>query len=200
MLAIRMQRTGRKGHAMFRVIVQDSHRTPTSGNVVAALGNYDPHTKAAVLDKEKTSFYLEHGAQPSERMALLLRREGIKLPNWVIIRDNKKAKPRHEKKQPEAKPKEAPKAEAASETELNVEPNQETAVSEESVKEETTPEAPVDSPTEDTPAADTTETEATAAPAEETAVENAEPAVPESPAEATPSEEAPEKSAPADKA
>ena len=35
MLAIRMQRTGRKGHAQFRVIVQESRRTPTSGNVVA---------------------------------------------------------------------------------------------------------------------------------------------------------------------
>jgi hypothetical protein len=35
MLAIRMQRTGRKGHAMFRVVVQDSRLTPSSGRVVA---------------------------------------------------------------------------------------------------------------------------------------------------------------------
>jgi small subunit ribosomal protein S16 len=41
-----MQRTGRRGHAMFRVIVQDSHRSPTSGKVVAFLGSYDPHTKS----------------------------------------------------------------------------------------------------------------------------------------------------------
>ena len=65
MLVIRMQRTGRKGHAQFRVVVQDSRRTPTSGRIVAALGNFDPHTKTANLDKEKASFYLEHGAQPS---------------------------------------------------------------------------------------------------------------------------------------
>ncbi len=72
MLAIRMQRTGRKGHAMFRVVVQDSRQTPTSGKVVARLGSYDPHAKTVVLDKEKAAFYLEHGAQPSGRAVRLL--------------------------------------------------------------------------------------------------------------------------------
>ena len=52
MLAIRMQRTGRKGHAMFRMVVQDSRQTPTSGRVVATLGSYDPHTKTSTLNKE----------------------------------------------------------------------------------------------------------------------------------------------------
>ncbi len=83
MLVIRMQRTGRKGHAMFRVIVQDSRLTPTSGKVVAQLGSYDPHAKIIVIDKEKAAFYLEHGAQPSERVARLLKKEGVKLPEWV---------------------------------------------------------------------------------------------------------------------
>lgn len=85
MLAIRMQRTGRKGHAMFRVVVQDAQRTPTSGKVVARIGSYDPHAKAVTLDKEKASFYLEHGAQPSGRVALLLKQEGVKLPDWVKL-------------------------------------------------------------------------------------------------------------------
>jgi small subunit ribosomal protein S16 len=89
MLAIRMQRTGRKGHAMFRVVVQDARRTPTSGKIVARLGSYDPHAKSLTLDKEKASFYLEHGAQPSDRMVLLLKKEGVKLPNWVSLPDKK---------------------------------------------------------------------------------------------------------------
>ena len=89
MLVIRMQRTGRKGHAMFRVVVQDSRRTPSSGKVVAQLGSYDPHAKALILNKEKAEFYLEHGAQPSERVARLLKAEGIKLPEWVKISANK---------------------------------------------------------------------------------------------------------------
>jgi small subunit ribosomal protein S16 len=90
MLAIRMQRTGRKGHAMFRVIVQDARLTPTSGKVVAFLGQYDPHAKTAVLDKEKAATFLKNGAQPSERAAMLLKKEGVKLPSWVVI-DTKKA-------------------------------------------------------------------------------------------------------------
>lgn len=83
MLVIRMQRTGRKGHAQFRVVVQDSRRTPTSGKVIAALGSYDPHSKVTTLNKDKAAFYLEHGAQPSDRVASLLKREGLKLPSWV---------------------------------------------------------------------------------------------------------------------
>ncbi len=90
MLTIRMQRTGRKGHAMFRVVVQDSRVTPTSGKVVALLGSYDPHAKAAVLDKEKAAAFLKNGAQPSDRAALLLKKEGVKLPSWVEV-DTKKA-------------------------------------------------------------------------------------------------------------
>ena len=95
MLVIRMQRTGRKGHAQFRVVVQDSRRTPTSGKVVAPLGSYNPHTKTASLDKEKASYYLEHGAQPTERVARLLKAEGVKLPNWVKAADKKAGKLRN---------------------------------------------------------------------------------------------------------
>lgn len=90
MLVIRMQRTGRKGHAMFRVVVQDSRRTPSSGKVVANLGSYDPHTKAVVLNKEKAQFYLDHGAQPSDRVTALLQKEGVKLPSWVKTAEQKK--------------------------------------------------------------------------------------------------------------
>ncbi len=89
MLVIRMQRTGRKGHAMFRVVVQDSRRTPSSGKIVAGLGSYDPHAKTLILNKEKTEFYLEHGAQPSDRAARLIAGECIKLPNWVVTPSTK---------------------------------------------------------------------------------------------------------------
>ena len=98
MLAIRLQRTGRKGHAQFRLVVQDSHVSPKSGKVVAQLGSYDPHTKATSLDKEKASFYLEHGAQPSERMVSILQKEGVKLPKWVAPLVKKEGKIRSAEK------------------------------------------------------------------------------------------------------
>ena len=94
MLVIRMQRTGRKGHAMFRVVVQDSRRTPTSGKVVANLGSYDPHAKTVQLDKAKAASYMEHGAQPSPRVAALLKAEGVKLPGWVKVASAKKGETR----------------------------------------------------------------------------------------------------------
>ena len=92
MLAIRMQRTGRKGHAMYRVVVQDSHRQPTSGRVVANLGSYDPHTKETTLDTAQASTFLKNGAQPSDRVVKLLQAQKVELPDWVKVTSAKKAK------------------------------------------------------------------------------------------------------------
>ena len=127
MLVIRMQRTGRIGHAQFRVVVQDSRRTPTSGKIVAALGSFNPHAKTTTLDKEKAAFYLEHGAQPSERVIRLLQSEGVKMPGWVKTSDAKKREVRNPDKrrstQPvvEEAPVEAPVEEAAPATEPEAE-------------------------------------------------------------------------------
>ena len=117
MLVIRMQRTGRKGHAMFRVVVQDSRRTPTSGKIVAQLGSYDPHSKAVTINKEKVQFYLDHGAQPSERVARLVQAEGIKLPAWVKLSEAKERAVRNPEKRRSTAPAEpeAPAEEAAAE-------------------------------------------------------------------------------------
>jgi small subunit ribosomal protein S16 len=90
MLAIRMQRIGRRGHAQFRVIVQDSRFSPKSGRVVAYLGTYDPHTKKLSVDNEKASGYLTNGARPSDQVARLLQKEGVKLPDWVKLEGEKK--------------------------------------------------------------------------------------------------------------
>ena len=115
MLAIRMQRTGRKGHAMFRVVVQDSRLTPTSGRVVAQLGHYDPHTKTAVVDKDKASQFLTNGAQPSDRVARLLQKEGVKLPDWVKLSEEKKRTIRNAEKLRKNQPKEEAVAEEIAE-------------------------------------------------------------------------------------
>lgn len=113
MLAIRMQRTGRKGHAMFRLVVQESRLTPTSGKVVAQLGSYDPHAKTAILDKEKAATFLKNGAQPSDRAALLLKKEGVKLPSWVSVDTKKAGKLRNAEKLRKNQPKKEAVAEEA---------------------------------------------------------------------------------------
>lgn len=144
MLVIRMQRTGRKGHAMFRVVVQDSRRTPTSGKVVATLGNYDPHSKTVNLDKERAEHFLTHGAQPSERVARLLQAEGIKLPKWVKLSADKQRTVRNADKRRSTAP--APEVEEAP--------------AEESADEATASEAPAEKTTAETPAQESQETSA----------------------------------------
>lgn len=141
MLTIRMQRTGRKGHAMFRVVVQDSRQAPTSGKTVALLGSYDPHSKAASLDKEKATFYLEHGAQPSDRAVRLLKSEGVKLPKWV----KQPAKKERAVRNPEKRRSTAPE-----------QPSEEPAETAAEAPEETSSEAPAEAPAEtaDAPASE----------------------------------------------
>ncbi len=187
MLVIRMQRTGRKGHAQFRVVVQDSRRTPTSGKVVAALGHFNPHTKETSLNKEKASFYLEHGAQPSERVVRLLKSEGVKMPNWVAAPTKKTGEVKNAEKRrstaPPAPKEEKPADEPVLETEAPVEPVD--SVPEETLATEPANKEPTTAATEEVVAEITpAEPEVTAdeTPAEE-AVESAEEAAAEVPAE-----------------
>lgn len=143
MLAIRMQRTGRKGHAMFRIVVQESRYTPTSGKVVAQLGHYDPHTKNVSLDQEKATFYLSNGAQPSDRAARLLQKEGIALPNWVALSTERSRTIRNAEKLRSNQPKAEVSEEAAEAT-----PSTEEVESSEVV------ESTDDTPTNEAPATD----------------------------------------------
>ena len=146
MLVIRLQRTGRKGHAQFRIVVQDSRRTPTSGAIVAALGSYNPHNKTVVLDKQKAATYLGNGAQPSDRVIRLLQAEGVALPKWVkvpagskqgLVRNADKrrsTRPAEETQEVETDaPAEAPSEEAPTEVEVapEAEASEQTPASEE---------------------------------------------------------------------
>lgn len=164
MLAIRLQRTGRSGYSQFRLIVQDSRFSPTRGRVVAYLGSYDPHTKTATVDSQKASQYLNNGAQPSDRVARLLKKEGVKLPSWVKLDAPQTGKVRNPDKRRNTRPAEAedPAPEAP-------------AVETEPAKAENTeaPEPAADSPAKETP----TEEPIAEAPTVE------EPAIPEAPTE-----------------
>jgi small subunit ribosomal protein S16 len=83
MLAIRLQRLGRKGMPVYRLAVQESQRHPSSGRVVAYVGSYNPHTKEANIQVEAAQKYLDNGAQPTPRIVKLLKDAGVKLPKWV---------------------------------------------------------------------------------------------------------------------
>jgi small subunit ribosomal protein S16 len=92
MLAIRLQRLGRKGYPVYRLAVQESQRHPSSGRVVAYVGSYNPHTKEANVQVEQAQKYLDNGAQPTPRVVKLLKDAGVKLPKWVKEADSSKQK------------------------------------------------------------------------------------------------------------
>ena len=83
MLAIRLQRLGRKAYPVYRIAVQEAQRHPSSGRVVAYVGSYNPHTKEVKINTEAAQKYLDNGAQPTPRVVKLLKGAGVKLPKWV---------------------------------------------------------------------------------------------------------------------
>lgn len=115
MLAIRMQRNGRSHYPTYRIVVQEAQRHPLSGRVVAEVGNYNPATKALTLDKEAVEKYLKNGARPSSRVALILKKNKIKLPDWVKLAPKKSVKAKHADKLRKNQPKEEPVEEAPAE-------------------------------------------------------------------------------------
>jgi len=117
MLAIRMQRNGRSGYPVYRIVVQEAQRHPLSGRIVAQVGSYNPHTKSTILDKELVTKFLKNGAQPSTRVVRVLQTEGIEMPDWVKLSTIKSTKSKHADKLRKNQPKSAPVAESTEEAE-----------------------------------------------------------------------------------
>ena len=78
MVKIRLRRVGRKHRPSYRVVVADS-RSPRDGAFIEIVGYYNPLTDPATvsINEEKTLKWLKCGAQPTEKVHSLLRREGI---------------------------------------------------------------------------------------------------------------------------
>lgn len=129
MLAIRLQRVGRKGFPVYRLAVQEAQRHPSSGRVVAYVGTYNPHTKDASVQLELAQKYLDNGAQPSPRVVKLLKDAGVKLPSWVKEAGQKSKTIRHadklRKNQPKEEVVEEPAVEAETAAEAPAEPVEE---------------------------------------------------------------------------
>ena len=113
MLAIRLQRVGRKGYPVYRLAVQESQRHPSSGRVVAYVGTYNPHTKDANVQVELAQKYLSNGAQPTPRVVKLLTDAGMTMPSWVKIAAPKAKAIRNAEKLRKNQPKEEVAEESA---------------------------------------------------------------------------------------
>lgn len=119
MLAIRLQRLGRKAYPVYRLAVQQAQKHPSSGKVVAYVGSYNPHTKETKFNVELIQKYLDNGAQPTDRVVKLLKEvKGIKLPKWVKTERTQKSKAiRNPEKLRKNQPQEpAPEADTSADT------------------------------------------------------------------------------------
>lgn len=78
MLRIRLTRTGAKKRPSYRVIVADA-RARRDGRHVDILGFYDPMSQPSVvrIDTARAVQWLRNGAQPSDRVRILLRHAGV---------------------------------------------------------------------------------------------------------------------------
>jgi small subunit ribosomal protein S16 len=112
MLKIRLRRVGKTKQPMYRIVVADS-RAPRDGAFVETLGYYHPleNPSKIVLDADRARHWLGKGAQPSDRVAKILKIEQIaeippKLQTRIALGEQRA-------KEAASKPKEAPAAEVA---------------------------------------------------------------------------------------
>ncbi len=80
MVRIRLKRTGRAHRASYRLAAVDQ-RSTRDGRMLEELGYYNPCDKNAEhqidLKKERIEFWLSQGAQPTETVRQLLKKNGI---------------------------------------------------------------------------------------------------------------------------
>lgn len=72
MLAIRLQRVGRKNDPSFRVIVTDSKLKPKTGNFLEVLGSYNARMGKPVINVERAKHWMSVGAKASGTVHNLL--------------------------------------------------------------------------------------------------------------------------------
>ena len=90
-VCIRMKKMGRAHRAFFRICATDK-RAPRDGRVLEELGTYDPSVPdtdaRALFNQERVAHWLSVGAQPSEKVAVLIKKYG---PNGSHLEQQTKA-------------------------------------------------------------------------------------------------------------
>jgi len=76
MLKLRLKRIGRKRAPSYRLVVMEKS-TRRDGRPVQELGFYNPISKESKFDIPNIQKWLDHGAQPTETVANLLKKAEI---------------------------------------------------------------------------------------------------------------------------
>ncbi len=75
---IRLRRLGAKKAPTYRIVVADS-RYPRDGRFIEEIGTYNPCTdpSTVVIDADKAKNWIKNGAQPTDTVKSLLKRQGV---------------------------------------------------------------------------------------------------------------------------
>jgi len=78
LIKIRLQRKGRKKRPVYHIVVADS-RSPRDGRIIEQIGRYDnvSEKKEVVINEDRVMYWLDSGAQPSDTVRKILRRQGL---------------------------------------------------------------------------------------------------------------------------
>ena len=197
-VSMRLSRGGSKKRPYYRIVVANS-RAPRDGSYLEQIGTYNPllakdDENRTKLIEDRARYWLGVGAQPTDRVARMLDKAGIKeraaTSNPTKGEPGQKAKDRVEERATKLAEAEEAKAAAAAAPAPEPEPEPEPEV--EVAAEEAAPEASTEEPVAEAP----TEEVAAEAPVEEVAAEApTEEPVAEVAAEDAPSDAAPEAAA-----
>ncbi|MDR2684715.1 MAG: 30S ribosomal protein S16 [Prevotellaceae bacterium] len=82
---IRLQRHGRKGYAYYHIVIADS-RAPRDGRFIERIGSYNPNTNPAAVDLnfERSLYWMQVGAQPTDTVRNILSNEGVLLKKHLL--------------------------------------------------------------------------------------------------------------------
>jgi small subunit ribosomal protein S16 len=86
---LRLMRMGKKKQPTYRVVAADA-RSPRNGRIIENIGTYDPKPDPSEIsiDEARAVHWLQHGAQPTERVKKLLELSGA----WAAFESSKAAK------------------------------------------------------------------------------------------------------------
>ena len=78
MVVIRLARGGSKKRPFYNIVVTDS-RNPRDGRFIEEIGTYDPTKNPAAvnIDSDKAKKWIANGAQPTDTVKALLKKNGV---------------------------------------------------------------------------------------------------------------------------
>ena len=78
MVKIRLRRMGAKKAPFYRIVVADA-RSPRDGRCIEEIGTYNPllETDNITVDAEKAQNWIKNGAQPTDTVRALLKKQNI---------------------------------------------------------------------------------------------------------------------------